>query len=86
MKVFLIAAAVIFLAVFGMCFNIIIRKDGRFPDYEVSSNEEMRKLGIRCMKEQDDELWGSRGTRKDICDREYTEACKSCGLYKKETI
>ena len=50
-------AAVLFLGIciFGMCFNIIFRKDGKFPETEVSKNENMRKLGIKCMKEQEDE-------------------------------
>ena len=44
-----------------MCFNIIFRKDGRFPEYEVSQNKEMRKLGIRCMHEEDAALFGKKG-------------------------
>jgi len=85
-KVFLLAAAVIAVAVFGMCFNIIFRKDGHFPEYEVSSNRDMRKLGIKCMKELDDEMRGVKGPRHEVCTGEYTEACKGCGLYKEEKI
>ena len=50
MKVFLVAAALVGLCVFGMCFNIIFRKK-EFPKYDVGSNEEMRKRGIRCYKD-----------------------------------
>ena len=32
MKVFLLALAVILACVFGMCFNIIFRKGGEFPE------------------------------------------------------
>ena len=32
MAVFLLTLALVALAVFGMCFNIIFRKDGRFPE------------------------------------------------------
>ena len=42
MKVFLLALAVILACVFGMCFNIIFRKDGEFPEYEVSKNKDAK--------------------------------------------
>ena len=59
MKVFLITLGIVALAVFGLCFNIIFRKNGEFPEYEVSSNKEMRKLGIKCMREQDAAIFGA---------------------------
>lgn len=72
----LIAAAVVLgIGVFGMCFNIIFRKKD-FPDYDVGSNEEMRKRGIRCFKDVDAELQG-----KTICDGRESDACKDCKLY-----
>ena len=83
MEVFLAAFVVIALAVFGMCFNIIFRKDGKFPEYEVSSNPEMRKLGIKCMREQDDDIFGGGKTvRHSGCDGNDDDACKGCALYK----
>ena len=85
MKVFLLSLAVIALCVFGMCFNVIFRKDGEFPEYEVSKNKDMRRLGIRCMHEQDAEL---HGRKKDAvperCKGEISEACAGCALYKEE--
>ena len=46
MKVFLAALVLIGLGVFGMCFNIIFRKDGQFPQTDVGANENMRRMGI----------------------------------------
>lgn len=43
-----------------MCFNIIFRKNGKFPETEVSRNENMRKLGIKCMGELDEEIFSKR--------------------------
>ena len=77
MKVFLVTLALVGICVFGLCFNIIFRKK-EFPKYDVGSNEEMQKLGIRCFKEVDAEL------HKVKCDGNYSEACKDCGLYKTE--
>ena len=76
MTTFLAALVIIALGVFGMCFNIVFRKK-EFPKYDVGSNEEMRKRGIRCFKDEDAELHGKR------CTGNYSEACKDCNLFKK---
>ena len=76
MTTFLAALVIVALGVFGMCFNIIFRKK-EFPKYDVGSNEEMRKRGIRCFKDEDAELHGKR------CTGNYSEACKDCNLFKK---
>ncbi len=69
------AAAVLLLGVFAMSFNIIFRKKD-FPDYDVGSNEEMRKRGIRCYKDEDAALHSHRH-----CTGDFSEACKDCKLY-----
>ena len=51
MKVFLAALLLVALCVVGLCFNIIFRKDGKFPETEIENNREMRKRGIKCAKE-----------------------------------
>ena len=71
MKVFLAAAVVILIAVFGMCFNIIFRKDGEFPKYDVGSNEEMQKRGIKCDRQEEAE----RKQQKLKCNG----SCSNCG-------
>ncbi len=77
MKTFLVALAVLLLCVFGMCFNIVFR--GReFPKYDVGSNEEMKKRGIRCYKDEDALLHGKR------CTGNHSETCRDCSFYKKE--
>ena len=89
MKVFLLALGVVAICVFGLCFNIIFRKDGQFPQFDVGSNEEMRKRGIRCMREIQDEIplngkagKALRSGEDKICNGDYSEACKGCSLYK----
>lgn len=86
LKVFLAAVVLIGIGVVGMCFNIIFRKNGEFPQTDVGTNENMRKLGIRCMREEDDE-WFSRSRKKGsgaTCSGTYDESCKGCGLYNLE--
>lgn len=85
MKIFLAALLMVALCVFGMCFNIIFRKDGQFPNSDVGSNEEMRKLGIRCMKDEMDDIHlDGSDKKKAVCSGTYGESCKSCGLYRYE--
>lgn len=84
MEVFLAALIIIGFGVAGMCFNIIFRKNGQFPQTDVGSNENMRKLGIRCMREEDDERFSKKGGKdsgEGICSGTYSDSCTGCGLY-----
>ncbi|MBO4761170.1 MAG: hypothetical protein J5520_05395 [Bacteroidales bacterium] len=81
MKVFLAAIIVLGIGVFGMFFNIVFRKKD-FPQSDVGANEEMRKRGIRCMKEVDAEIDRSGKKKNATCSGIYSDACNSCGLYK----
>lgn len=85
MKVFLAAVLFVGLCVLGLGFNIFFRKDGKFPDTEIETNPAMRKLGIKCAKQEEMELWAREGRKRPAgCDGRYSDACASCGLYKKE--
>ena len=86
MKIFLAALILIGAGVFGMCFNVIFRKKD-FPQSDVGANENMRNIGIRCMREEDDERFSRMGKEnKDgaVCSGTYSESCAACGLYKKD--
>lgn len=68
-----------------MCFNIIFRKNGKFPETEVSRNENMRKLGIKCMGELDEEIFSKKKvSRSSSCTGSYSEACEGCGFFEYE--
>ena len=41
----------------GLCFNIIFRKNGQFPETEVSKNKDMRRMGIHCAKQDELKMW-----------------------------
>ena len=81
MTVFLLALVIIGLCVFGMCFNIIFRKDGEFPEYEVSRNSDMRRPGIRCMREEEAALHGTQRKAPEHCKGEISETCAGCAFY-----
>lgn len=69
LKVFLAACILIGFGVFIMSFNIIFRKKP-FPNSDIGTNEDMRRRGIRCFKEDDAAL--HRGCSMD---------CSSCNIY-----
>ena len=83
MATFLLTLAAVAVCILLLGFNIFFRKDGKFPETEVSGNTEMRKLGIRCVKEEEMKLWGRKKKTPSCSDSSCSE-CASCGLYKKE--
>ncbi|MBR6882097.1 MAG: hypothetical protein IKN06_03915 [Bacteroidales bacterium] len=79
MKVFLAAIVFVGLAVLLLGVNIFFFHRP-FPDGEISTNPEMRKLGIKCAKQEEMELLKSRKGKKG-CTGTYSDACSGCGLY-----
>ncbi len=77
MEILLAALILVGLCVVGLCFNIIFRKNGKFPETEIENNREMRKRGIKCAKEEEMKLWG-RKSKDGVpgCDE---SGCGSCG-------
>ncbi|MBR1926513.1 MAG: hypothetical protein IJ840_01985 [Bacteroidales bacterium] len=73
MRTLLAAILILAIAIALMCVGIIVK--GRFPETEVSKNENMRKIGVKCMREQEKELRGN-------CAGVRTDACEGCGFYK----
>lgn len=79
MEIFIAAILLVGFCVLGLCFNIIFRKNGRFPETEISSNREMRKLGIRCAKEDELRIWGRRnGKENPTCSDLGCADCAGC--------
>ncbi len=91
----LVSVFVVGLCVFGLCFNIIFRKNGQFPDSEVGHNKELRKRGVICMREEDERIWGksahlqitgnhsnrkNRGRIKNSPDTECLSCNQVCSL------
>lgn len=56
----------------------VLKPGAEFPKYDVGSNEQMRKRGIRCFKDEDAAL------HRKKCSGNYSAACKDCGLYKEK--
>lgn len=52
-KLFVIALAILGVSMLFLCANLLLKKNGRFPNSHVSANKEMRKRGIGCVQSQD---------------------------------
>ena len=74
MKLIIISIIVLGIGILGMNFNVIFRKNGRFPETEIEKNKEMRKRGIICASEMERKLWRKKGHQH--CD---DDGCSSCG-------
>ena len=49
-KLFLITIVIIAVSFLAMGISVFVRKDGKFPTFEIGKNKEMKKLGITCAK------------------------------------
>jgi len=72
MEILIASIIIIAFCIFGMCFNIIFKKGGEFPNSEISQNKEMRKRGIICAKEEEIKIWGKKNKNNKPFD------CSSC--------
>ena len=88
MKVVLLAILLLALGVAGMAVSILVKKDGKFPDGEISHNKELRRRGAICAKEEELRLWrkhhpaaAAKGRRPDTCPE---GGCDGCAYFETE--
>ncbi|HOG25822.1 MAG TPA: hypothetical protein PLM86_06510 [Bacteroidales bacterium] len=67
MTVFFLSLGLITLGVLGLSLSIIVRKNGKFPEYSVGHNKKMRERGIRCPKEEERMLL-KKGAHGNCCN------------------
>ncbi|MDZ7634513.1 MAG: hypothetical protein U5L72_08790 [Bacteroidales bacterium] len=53
LKLLIISAVLVAIALAGMAITILVKPRGRFPDTHVGHNKEMRKRGITCAQNTD---------------------------------
>jgi hypothetical protein len=53
LKLIIISAVLVALALAGMAISILVKPKGQFPDTHVGHNKEMRKRGITCAQNTD---------------------------------
>ncbi len=82
MKIFLATLILVAFCFVGLGFNIIFRKNGKFPETEISRNKNMKKLGIKCAKEEEMKMWGDKKRAAD-CGDSACSTCAGCDLHPK---
>ncbi len=45
----------------GMAIKIIFHKSHKFPETSAGHNKDMRKLGIKCAKQEEMKCWSKKG-------------------------
>ena len=53
LKVILLAAALVSIAMLGLATQILLKKGGKFPNTHVGGNKHLKKQGIACAQTQD---------------------------------
>ena len=74
-KLFLITGVIVAVSFLAMGISIFVRKDGKFPTFEIGKNKEMKKLGITCAKHDELKCFNrlKKGDRRD-----RGGICKTC--------
>ena len=73
-------AAIVFLGIAVLLLGVNIFFFHRpFPNGEISTNQEMKKRGIKCAMEEEMEML-SKQKGKKVCDGNYSDACATCSL------
>lgn len=82
MEIFIATLILVAFCFIGLGFNIIFRKNGKFPETEISNNKNMKKLGIKCAKEEEMKRWGDKKRPAD-CESLGCRSCAGCDLHPK---
>jgi len=67
--------------VLALSISIIVKKNGKFPETEVGRNRNMRKLGIRCTKQEEMIRWRQNSSKFKIQDlkcKVQDSTCAGC--------
>ena len=75
-----IAIIVLSMCVAGLAIKILLNREGVFPITEVGANPKLRKLGLRCPKEEELQRWKPRRPSEGELQRctTCTTCVKSC--------
>ena len=75
----IISTILLALSFAGLALNVLLRKNGKFPETTIGSNKQMRRLGIRCAKQEELNRWKKQGTvREKEKDTDSCTACADC--------
>jgi hypothetical protein len=61
LKILLLATGFIGIAILGFALNMLVKKNGRFPETSISKNKALRDKGITCVKHDELKSCGHTG-------------------------
>ena len=59
-KLIVIVACILFIALLGMAVKVIFHKSHKFPETSAGHNKEMRKKGISCARHDEIKCWSKK--------------------------
>ena len=67
LNILLLSVVLISISMLGLALNILVKKKGKFPAYQVGHNRDMHRIGISCVKHDEKKAhWKRR--KKDDCE------------------
>ncbi|MDR0295428.1 MAG: hypothetical protein LBH91_04460 [Prevotellaceae bacterium] len=58
----LISIALVGFCVVALAISIIVKKNGKFPEREIGKNKRLRKLGLRCPRQEEMMRWRKKSS------------------------
>ncbi len=65
LNIVLISVVLLTIAMLGMGLSILVKKNGKFPAFQVGHNADMRRLGIKCVKHEEIKCFKKQLKEKD---------------------
>ncbi len=62
---FFLSVVLLSISMLFMALKILVRKNGKFPEYRIGHNKDMHKIGITCVKHE--ELKNHREAKNTGC-------------------
>lgn len=80
LTLFLTTLVLVALAFAGLGLNIFFRKNGKFPQTEVGSNKDMKRLGITCTKHDEMKEYRKEKQARKSLQTSTQPPLRDCGL------
>jgi hypothetical protein len=81
LELLLLSVIIVAIALLGLATQIIFKKNGKFPNFRVGHNREMRKKGIYCVKAQEKIILKEYRKKGEKSNPE----CVNCGYHIDQT-
>lgn len=87
LQILILSLVIVGIAFAGLAFNILFKKNGKFPETGVGHNPEMQKRGITCAKTEELRAFNLRRNiaeaknGKPLDPTEFSGGCAGCNCH-----